>query len=466
MIRFHNTLTKTTENFKPINSGEVKMYHCGPTVYDRVHIGNLRSFFLADLLHRLFLYEEYEVHQIINITDIGQLSSDDDSGEDKMTKGLRREGKPITLEAMRELASFYTERFQEDIRGLNILDPEAFPKASEHLPEQIKLIEELESKGFTYKTGDGIYFDTSKDADYGKLGGTTAESNQMESRIGENSEKRNPRDFALWKLNDSIGFESPWGQGFPGWHIECSAMSVKYLGQPFDIHTGGIDLAPIHHNNEIAQSESACGYPLANYWLHNEFLNIKDAKMAKSEGNFLTLDSIKEKGFSPLAYRYFLLGSHYRTPTNFSWEALESAENAYKRLKLFMLFLDKQITEGETGSINENYKREFKETLENDLNTPEALAVVWKLSKNAGDDISYADARATLLDFDRILGLSLAQNEFEIKHIPEDIQTLLQSRQRAREAKDWAKSDTLRSEIESKGYKVKDTDNEQTIERA
>jgi cysteinyl-tRNA synthetase len=466
-MRFYNSLNKKIEAFEPIEKGQVKMYHCGPTVYDRVHIGNLRSFMLADLLHRLFLYEGYDVRQIINITDIGQLS-DNDAGEDKMTKGLKREGMPITLEAMRKLADIYTEKFQEDISKLNILSPDKFPKASEHLPEQIDLIKDLENKGFTYNTSDGVYFDTSKDADYGRLGGIEQDGEE-ESRIGENKEKKNPKDFALWKLNDKIGFESPWGQGFPGWHIECSAMSVKYLGQPFDIHTGGIDLAPIHHNNEIAQSESSCGCPLSNYWLHNEFLNIKDSKMAKSEGNFITLDTIEEKGYSPLSYRYFLLGSHYRTPTNFSWEALEASENAYKRLKIFMMFLDKQIEQSEEnarGEISESYVREFKEALENDLNTSEALAVVWKLAKNAGDDISYADTKETLLDFDRVLGLSLENNEFKVEEIPDEIKSLLNERQKAREDEDWARSDELRAEIESRGYIIKDSKDGQGIERA
>jgi cysteinyl-tRNA synthetase len=330
------------------------------------------------------------------------------------------------------------------------------------------LIKDLENKGFTYNTSDGVYFDTSKDADYGRLGGIEQDGEE-ESRIGENKEKKNPKDFALWKLNDKIGFESPWGQGFPGWHIECSAMSVKYLGQPFDIHTGGIDLAPIHHNNEIAQSESSCGCPLSNYWLHNEFLNIKDSKMAKSEGNFITLDTIEEKGYSPLSYRYFLLGSHYRTPTNFSWEALEASENAYKRLKIFMMFLDKQIEQSEEnarGEISESYVREFKEALENDLNTSEALAVVWKLAKNAGDDISYADTKETLLDFDRVLGLSLENNEFKVEEIPDEIKSLLNERQKAREDEDWARSDELRAEIESRGYIIKDSKDGQGIERA
>lgn len=464
MIKFHNTLGGKIEDFKPHIEGHVNMYHCGPTVYDRVHIGNLRSFLLADLLHRLFLYEGYKVKQIINITDIGQLS-ENDNGEDKMTKGLRREGKPITLEAMKELADFYTDKFKEDIAKLNILFPDLFPKASEHLPEQIDLIKDLETKGFTYKTSDGIYFDTSKDPHYGRLGGIIDEGGQQESRIGENSEKRNDKDFALWKLNDSMGFQSPWGQGFPGWHIECSAMSVKYLGQPFDIHTGGIDLAPIHHNNEIAQSENSCGCAMANYWLHNEFLNIKDAKMAKSEGNFLTLDSIEERKFSPLAYRYFLLGSHYRTPTNFSWESLEAAENAYKRLKIFMLFLDKQIKNDDIGSVNKDYKKAFTEALENDLNTAEALAVVWKLAKNAGDDISYQDTKATLLDFDQVLGLNLYENEYAVTNIPDDIQKLLDERESARKAKDWNKSDQIRLEIEKKGYVLKDSESGQTIEK-
>jgi len=397
-IRFRNTLGNKMEEFSPLSRGKVGMYHCGPTVYDHVHIGNLRSFLLADLLRRTFEYEGYEVKQVMNITDVG-IGGNNDEGEDKILLGLKREGKTVTLENMRELTQFYTERFLEDIAKINILKPHVLPKASEHLAEQIELIKKLADKGLTYQTSGAVYFDTSKDAHYGRLGRLGRE---IESRI-ESAEKKNPRDFALWKKNDSIGFPSPWGQGFPGWHIECSAMSMKYLGPSFDIHTGGLDLAPVHHNNEIAQSENACGCTFARLWLHNEFVNVSDLgesrKMAKSEGNHLTLNSLEERGFSPLAYRYLLLMAHYRTPVQFSFVSLEAAASAFEKLQKLVHGLP------DGGSINDAYRKMFKEKLENDLNTAQALAILWTLAKDK--DISPEDKKATILNFDKVLGLGL-----------------------------------------------------------
>jgi cysteinyl-tRNA synthetase len=454
MLSVNNTLSGKIETFKPVRTGEALMYHCGPTVYDYVHIGNLRSFILADLLRRTAEYEGYKVTQVMNITDIGHLSGDGDEGEDKMTKALKREGKPLTLEAMRELADFYTERFKEDIQKLNILMPHVMPKASDHISEDVELINTLEDKGFTYKTSDGIYFDTSKDPHYGKLGGTGG----GEPRISENKEKKNPKDFALWKFNNDIGYPSPWGQGFPGWHIECSAMSQKYLGNTFDFHTGGMDLKPVHHNNEIAQSENACGCDFAHYWLHNEFVILGEGKMAKSEGNIIKLKDIEEKGFSILAYRYLLLLSHYRSPTTFTFEALEAAQNAYRKLKEFVSSLP------EGGQIDEAYKKAFTEALDYDLGTPEAVAITWKLVKD--DAVPMQDKRATLLDFDKVLGLKLDENEFVIKDIPEEIVALLSAREAARAKNDFATSDALRDEIKAKGFVVEDSPTGQRISRA
>lgn len=455
-LKLHNTLTNKTEEFRPVEVGKVRMYHCGPTVYDYVHIGNLRSFLLADILRRTFEYLGFEVKQVMNITDVG-IGGNNDEGEDKIIKGLKREGKPVTMEAMKELGDFYTEKFKEDVAKLNIKMPHILPKASEHIPEQIELIKVLEEKGFTYKTSDGIYFDTSKDPHYGKLGGLGKE---MESRI-ENSEKRNARDFALWKFNSNLGFPSPWGQGFPGWHIECSAMSSKYLGKTFDIHTGGIDLTSIHHNNEIAQSENAClpvgasaksgGCEFAHYWLHNEFVNVGPStalgvnKMAKSEGNQINLKDIP----NALAYRYFLLQASYRTPVTFSPEALTAAQNAYRKLK------DLSSRIQDSGIINEEYKKKFKEALEDDLNTPEALSVVWNLIKD--EKISDADKRTTLLDFDQVLGLDLAHNEF--LKVPEEIVELGRERDAAKLDKNYALADKIRVEIESKGFEIRDVEN-------
>ena len=393
-MEIHNTLTGSLEEFKPILKGEVKMYSCGPTVYDRVHIGNLRAFLTSDLVRRAFEYLDYRVTQVMNITDVG-IGGDNDEGEDKMIQGLKREGKQVSLESMQELADFYTERFKEDTLSLNILPPHFLPKASEHIEEQVALIQKLEAKGFAYKTSDGVYFDTAKDKNYGKLGGLTP-LGESETRVDVRG-KKSSRDFALWKFNGNLGYPSPWGQGFPGWHIECSAMSVRYLGESFDIHTGGIDLAPVHHNNEIAQSEVACGCEFAHYWIHNEFVNFSGIKMAKSDGNIITLSDLEKKGFSPLAYRYLLLLSHYRTPTTFTWEALEAANNAYQKLQRFISTLP------EGGKVNEEYNDKFKSKIENDFNTPQALAVLWTLAKDKS--ISDEDKRATILDFDKVLGV-------------------------------------------------------------
>jgi cysteinyl-tRNA synthetase len=460
MIRLHNSLGNKLEDFKPIKDSFVGMYHCGPTVYDFVHIGNLRAFLTADMVRRVFEYEGYEVKQVMNITDVG-IGGDNDEGEDKMIKGLKREGKNISLESIKELSDFYTERFKEDISKLNIKTPHELPRASENISEDIEMIKQLEEKGFVYRTEDGVYFDTSKITNYGKLGGII-ESDETESRIEENVEKKNKRDFALWKFNSSIGYSSPWGQGFPGWHIECSAMSTKYLGHTFDIHTGGIDLAPIHHNNEIAQSENACGCEYAHYWLHNGFVNVSGDKMAKSEGNFITLKTVEENGFSPLAYRYFLLLSHYRTPTNFSWEGLQAAQNALEKLRTFMSFCIQNSDSIENGKVDNEFKKLFVDAIENDLNMPEALAVIWKLVKANESEISYVDKFATLMDFDKVLGLKLYGGKFEI---PTEIQALLNARESARTEKNFDKSDQLRQQIEAKGYFVKDTEKGQTLNK-
>lgn len=462
MIRLHNTLSGKVEDFKPLREGEVGMYHCGPTVYDYAHIGNLRSYVFADIVRRTFEYSGFKVKQVVNITDIGHLTSDADSGDDKMMKGLRRENLPITLDGLKQLADKYEEAFKKDLKALHIETPQHFPRATKYLAQEIDLIKTLKEKGFAYTISDGVYFDTSKDRHYGRLGGTGG----GESRIAPNSEKKNPKDFVLWKISadNHLGFPSPWGVGFPGWHIECSAMSRALLGQPFDIHTGGIDHIPVHHNNEIAQSESAYGKPLASYWMHNEFVIFGGDKMSKSEGNILTLATLEEKGFSPLAYRYFLLGSHYRTPTNFSYEALEAAQNAYRKLKDFMSqqnFSEKSLVErSDPRTFQEKVLRdEFTEAIENDLNTPEALAVVWKLIKD--DSISPAEKRAILLDFDKVLALNL--NEEEI--IPENIKALAAELDEAREQKDFETSDKIRQQIEREGYTIKNTSNGSVVSK-
>ncbi len=460
-LKITNTLSGEKEIFQPIKKGLVGMYNCGPTVYDFVHIGNLRAYVFADILRRTLEVNSYKVTQVVNITDIGHLAGDGDSGEDKMTKGLKREGKPFTLEAMKELADFYTERFKEDLRDLNIQMPTHLPKASEHIKEDIVLIKKLEEKNFTYKTSDGVYFDTSKDADYGKLGGLSAES--TESRIGINDEKKNSRDFALWKFNDKLGFESPWGKGFPGWHIECSAMSMKYLGETFDLHTGGIDHISVHHNNEIAQSESATGKPFVHYWLHNAFVNIGNEKMAKSDGNFLRIQTLKDRKISPLAYRLWLLGARYSTPMNFSWEAMEGAQNSLKKLQTKIQNLGEK--EEKTGKPDQKYLEKFTEFVNDDLDTPRALALLWKVLDDA--ELSPKDKKATVLEFDKVLGLKLdaALDSETSTELPEEIKKLAEKRENTRKNKDWKTSDTLREELEKLGFKVKDTDAGQKISK-
>jgi len=448
-IKLYNTLTRKEEIFKPLEAGKVGMYNCGPTVYYFAHIGNLRAYIFADVLRRVFEYSGLSVKQVVNITDLGHLSSDQDEGEDKMTKGLKREGKPITMEAMRELADFYTARFLEDLEALNIKRPDILPKASEHIPEQIELIKKLEEKGFIYETSDGVYFDTSKKENYGELAGLQVEKLKEGARVEKNPEKKNPADFALWKFNEDLGFDAPWGKGFPGWHIECSAMAIKYLGKHFDIHTGGIDHIPVHHTNEIAQSEAATGEKFVNYWMHSGFLNLEGGKMAKSEGNLITLKTLGEKGYSPLSYRYLVLSAHYRSPLAFSWESLEAAQNALQKIYSVVLeYGDKE------GNRNKEYSKKFIEYINDDLNTTKALALLWELIKD--ESVSNSDKKATLVDFDKVLGLGLAEQKQE--EIPDEVLSLAKERERARKQENWKKSDEIRDKITSLGYEIKDTD--------
>ncbi len=449
----HNTLTDRKEEFKPIDPKEVRLYTCGPTVYNYAHIGNLRSYVFADTLRRTLEYNGYSVKQVMNITDIGHLTSDADDGDDKMVKALKREGLPMTLEGLKQVADKYTNAFVADLKALNIGLPSEMPKASEHIAEDIEIIKILEQKGVAYKISDGIYFDTSKFPAYGTRGGFKLGDLREGARVEVNAEKKNPRDFSLWKFSlqhgsgqakGEIGFPSPWGRGFPGWHIECSAMSRKYLGQPFDIHTGGIDHIPVHHQNEIAQSEAAYDVPLANYWLHNEHLNMGSEKMAKSGEDFITLRTLKEKGIHPLAYRYYLLQTHYRSPLNFSWEALEAAQRAYLRI---VLAFSRLAERKQTGGTEEN-------VLDDDLNTPVLLASLGTSLKNQD--------RAAILNADRVLGLNIEHQaqllRKEMEEVPEEIKKLVGAREDARREKDFKKSDELRSQIEKEGFEVMDTD--------
>ncbi len=456
-----NTLSGKKEEFKPIRRGEAGVYSCGPTVYNFAHIGNLRAYVFSDTLRRVLEWNGYKVKQTINITDVGHLTSDADFGEDKMTKALRREGKPMTLEAMRQVGAFYTAAFLNDLKALNIERPDVMPRASDNVDEDVEIIKILENKGFAYKISDGLYFDISKFPGYGKLGNIKVGFLKEGARVAVNPEKRNPADFNLWKLNPELGWNSPWGTGFPGWHIECSAMSRKYLGQPFDIHTGGVDHIGTHHNNEIAQSEAAFNVPLANYWLHNEHLNLSEnAKMAKSGDNFLTLQSLIERGISSIAYRYYLLGAHYRTPMAFSLEALKGAHNTLARLVSFLAVMP------EGGAVNAAYEKKITEITNDDLNTPAALAELWELVRD--EKVDAADRRATAIAFDRVLGLNLAaliREQSAPIEIPSAVARLLSLREGARAAKKFARSDELREEIKKLGYAVRDTEDGQKVEK-
>ncbi len=462
-ILLYNTLTRKKENFSPIDKDEVRMYTCGPTVYDYVHIGNLRSYVFADILCRTLKYSGLKVKQVMNITDIGHLTSDADSGEDKMTKGLLREGKVLNLKNMRELAEFYTEKFKDNLKKLNIKIPDKMPFASDYIKEDIDLIKKLEEKGYTYKTNDGIYFDISKMSDYGILWGGKRIWQENHARVIENSEKKNPEDFALWKFStkggqeSEIGFESPWSKGFPGWHIECSAMSMKFLGEQFDIHTGGIDLITTHHTNEIAQSECATGKkPFVKFWMYSEFVDTGGVKMSKSENNFLKLENLTNKNINSVTYRFWLLMANYRTKMNFNWEALEGAENALKRLYNLYLSLGKDV-----GNVHQEYQNKFREYMEDDLDTPRALSLLWDVIKD--ENMSDADKKVTILDFDKILGLGFA--DLKEEKIPEEIQKLIKEREQARLDKNFKKSDELRKKINSLGYDIKDTSEGQKISK-
>lgn len=460
-MKLYNSLTKTKEEFTPLLPEKVGMYHCGPTVYDHVHIGNLRSFIMGDFIRRVFEYNNYTVTQVMNITDVGHLVSDGDKGDDKMTKALKREGKEITLKNMIAIANIYADSFKQDLKDLNILTPHYFPKASDHIPEDIEIITKLEQKGFTYTTSDGVYFKTNNMKDYGKLGGINLDED-TETRIGLNTEKDHQADFALWKFDDNQGWDSPWGQGFPGWHIECSGMAKKYLGDQFDIHTGGSDLRSIHHNNEIAQSECSSGCsPYVSYWMHGEMLNFGGAKLSKSTGGNITLRSLGEKNINPLSYRYLALQTHYRSPMNFTWDVLHAAQNGLEKVYKEILLLKKQ-TDNKPGDVDQNFKDEFMSKISDDINLPQGLALFHTMMRS---NLEPANKLATAYDFDTVLGLDLAQYTETTLEIPTEIQDLLGQRKTARESKNYELSDTLRDQIAELGYKVLDINGEQKIEK-
>jgi cysteinyl-tRNA synthetase len=459
-LKLFNTLSREKEVFKPIKAGAVGMYACGPTVYDYAHIGNLRTYIFEDILKRVLSYNGYQVKHVMNITDVGHLTSDADEGEDKMEKGAKREKKTVW-----EIADFFTTAFKKNLEDLNILSPDIWCKATDHINEQIDLIKKLEEKKLTYKTEDGIYFDTGKLKNYGQLAKLDIKGLEAGKRI-DIKNKKNITDFALWKLSlaDSkrqMEWESPWGKGFPGWHLECSAMAMKYLGETIDIHCGGIDHVPVHHTNEIAQSEAATGKPFANYWLHGEFLLINEGRMGKSEGNFITLDTLKEKGINPLAYRYFCLTAHYRSKLNFSWEALKNAQNSLKNLYSAIYDYD------DPTEIDTQYQEKFLAAINDDLNMPQALAIIWELIKS---DLESDKKLATIFEFDKIFGLQLQESfnkaETEKAEIPEKILKLAEQRQIARDEKNWTASDDLRKKINNLGYSIEDTKDGYKLKRS
>jgi cysteinyl-tRNA synthetase len=440
-LKFYNTLTREKEVFTPINPPNVGFYSCGPTVYNYPHIGNYRAYIFADILDRVLLYEGYKVNHIMNLTDV----------DDKTIRESEKEKK--TLKAFTE---FYINEFRKDIKSLNILEPTKFTKATDYIPDMVNIIKKLLEKGLAYKSNDGsIYFDIKKFKNYGKLSHLVLE-NQKENAggriISDEYEKDNAQDFALWKAWDEkdgdVFWETELGKGRPGWHIECSAMSMKNLGGQFDIHTGGVDNIFPHHENEIAQSEGATGKQFVKYWMHNEWVLVDQKKMAKSFNNFYTLRDLLEKGINPIAYRFWLLMANYRTRVNFVWEALEGAETALKRLYGVYLGLGDTI-----GHVHKEYQNKFKEYIEDDLDTPRALALLWDVAKD--ENMSNADKKATILDFDKVLGLGFEHLKEE--PIPEEIVMLSREREEARKNKDFKKSDELRAKINSMGYDIKDT---------
>ncbi len=443
----YDTYTRSVRDFEPLHPPEVGLYACGPTVYDYAHIGNLRTYIFEDILRRVLEFNNYKVKHVMNITDVGHLVSDADTGEDKMEKGARRTGKSAW-----EIAELYTQEFKNDMQRLNLQEPAIWCKATDHIQEQIDTIRGIEEKGFTYRTSDGIYFDTSKLPDYGYLARLDVEGLQAGSRI-DMGEKRSITDFALWKFSPpgekrQMEWDSPWGVGFPGWHIECSAMSAKYLGPYFDIHCGGEDHISVHHPNEIAQTQACCGTRLANFWMHGYFLQLGEAKMAKSGGGFLRMQTLIDQGYDPLVWRFFCLGAHYRAKLNFSWESLDGAATAFDRLRTAA------YEWGAPGTLNEDYMDRFAEHINDDLNMPRALALAWELVRS---DLPNPAKKATLLEFDRILGLRLAEWKPKEETIPEEILGLVQQRQQARAEKRWQDADALRQQVAAAGYEIKDT---------
>ncbi len=482
MLKIYNTLTKKKEEFTPIKSGKASFYHCGPTVYWVQHIGNMRAMVLADFIRRTLIYLGYDVKFVRNYTDVGHLTSDEDTGEDKLEKGAKRENK-----TPQEIAEKYIKVFEDDLRDLNVISADIKPRATEHISEIVEMVKTLLEKGYAYSTDLAIYFDVSRAKDYTRLSGQILENNldlAGKAEVGDKN-KKNPQDFALWFFKagahkNALQFwESPFesdlvknGEGFPGWHIECSAMAKKYLGDTLDLHMGGVEHIPVHHTNEIAQSESANGKKFVNYWLHNEHLNVNNGKMSKSEGTAWSLAQIKEKGYDPLVLRYFFLNSHYRSKQNFTWEALESAEVSLNKLRDRVMEIKERGLYADSNADRtrrtdkpacaklrrceegKRYREKFISAIEDDVNIPQALAVMWEVIKS---DLSENEKLNLILDFDRVFGLGLENIKKEDVKIPEEVKKMVNEREEARKNKDWDESDKIRQIIEAKGFIVKDT---------
>ncbi len=440
-IQLFNTLSRTKEIFKPVEFGTVSMYHCGPTVYDSPHIGNHRTFIMNDILRRVFEYNDYKIQQVMNVTDV----------DDKTIKRSIEENIKLA-----ELTKKYEEIFIDNLLSLNIKIPEHLTRATEYIDEMIELINTLIEKEIAYIANDGVYVSIDKVKSYGKLAKLDLSNISKERIINDDYDKANPRDFTVWKFksNDDgeVFWDAPFGAGRPGWHIECSAMSMKLLGPTIDIHTGAIDLIFPHHTNEIAQSESATGKQFVNYWIHGAFINFQEEKMSKSKNNFYKLQDLEEEMISPLSFRYWLLTAHYRSPVNFTFEAIRGAQNALIRF----MHLIRDFPNG--GNVIKEYQERFKTFINDDMNTPQAIALSWELVKDTNH--SNEDKRATLIDFDRVLGLKLdtvpKSTEDKIE-IPPEIHVLVQAREEARQKKDWEQADALRLEIEARGYNISDT---------
>jgi len=455
MIKFYNTLTRKKQVFQPIEKGKVGIYSCGPTVYWNQHIGHMFAYTQWDVLVRFLRWEGYKVKWVMNITDVGHLTSDQDTGEDKMEKGAKREGLSVW-----QIAEKYIAQFLESMDLLNISRPDFLCRASEHISQQIELIKKIEARGFTYRTKIGLVFDTSKFPDYPKFARLNLKKQLPGARLEVDPEKKSPWDFYLWiygRPNHIMQWDSPWGRGFPGWHIECTAMSTHYLGSQFDIHTGGKEHIPIHHTNEIAQAYGAFGRQTANFWLHNGWLTVRGEKMSKSLRNIYTVQDLVAKGYHPLAFRYLVLNSHYRTGLDFTWEALEGAQKAYFRLIDFVRrwWEEKSTKDKEKdNNLGKKFKDQFRKVLEDDLNTPGALAVIWDLTKSS---LSPSAKLNLIFDFDKVLGIKLKEEGEKEINIPEEIKKLVEKREKLRREGKWEEADKIRQKIEKRKWKVEDT---------